>query len=51
MVDENNYDFNILTAKKVKPEETFIKAYVSECFESESEISTARRMRRILDAK
>ena len=51
MVDVNNYDFNILTGKTVKPEESFINLYVSECFESESEISATLRMRRILDAK
>ena len=47
----DNYDLNILTAKTVKPEESFIKSYVIECFESESAISATRRMRRILDAK
>ena len=51
MVHVNNYDFNILTGKTVKPEESFINLYVSECFESESEISATLIMRRILDAK
>ena len=30
MVDVDNYEFNILTAKTVKPEESFINAYVNE---------------------
>ena len=51
MVDVNNCDFYILTAKTVKSEEYFINTYVSECFESKSAISATCRMRRILDAK
>ena len=51
MVDVDYYDFNILTPKTFKPKESFINAYVNECFESESVISATRRMRRILDAK
>ena len=51
MVDVNNYDFNTLTTKTVKPEESFINVHVSECFESKIAISETRRMRRILDAK
>ena len=51
MVDVKNYEFNILTTETVKPEESFINAYVIECFESESSISATRKMRRILDAK
>ena len=50
MVHIKNYDLNILTAKTVKPEESVINAYVSECFESESAISATRIMCRILDA-
>ena len=51
MVDVNNYNFNILTAKTVKPEESFINAYISECFESESVMSEAHRMCSVLDTK
>ena len=51
MVDVNNYDCSILTEKIVKPDESFINVYVSECFESESEISAPCRMRSILDTK
>ena len=51
MVEVKKYSFNILAAKTVKPEESFINVYVSECFESESAISATRIMRRILDAK
>ena len=51
ILDINNYDFNVLIAKTVKPQESFINAYINECFESESAISATRRMRRILDAK
>ena len=51
MVDINNYGFNILTGKTVKPEESFINTYVDECFESESAINATHRMRRILDTK
>ena len=50
MVDVNNYDFNIVTSKIVKLEESFINAYVNECFEYESAISATHKMRRILDA-
>ena len=38
-------------AKNVKPEESFINAYVSEWFGYESVISAARIMRKILDDK
>ena len=51
MVDVNNYGFNILMSKTVKPKEYFINAYVSECFEYESAISATLRIRRISDAK
>ena len=51
MVDVSNYNFNIITAKTVKPEESFINSYVGEYFESGSAISATRRMRSILDAK
>ena len=51
MVDVDNYNFNILTAKTFKPEESFINAYVSECFESEGAISATLIMYIILDTK
>ena len=51
MVDVNNYDFNVVTGKTVKPEESFINAYVNVFFEPESAISATSRMRRILDAR
>ena len=51
MVDVSNCNFNIITAKTVTPEESFINSYINECIESESAISTTLRMRRILDAK
>ena len=51
MVDVSNYEFNIIAAKTGKPEESFINAYVSECFESKSAISATRIMRSILDSK
>ena len=51
MVEVSNYNFNTLTSKIVKPEESFINVYVSECFESGSSLSATHRMRRILDAK
>ena len=51
MVDVSNYDLNIITAKIVRPEESFINSYVNECLKSESAIIATRRMCRILDAK
>ena len=51
MVDVNNYDFNLITDKIFKPEESFIIFYVDECLKSESEISATHRMRIFLDAK
>ena len=51
MVDVINCNFNIITAKTVKPEESFINLYVDECLKSESAINATRKMRRILDAK
>ena len=51
MVDVRNYDFNIIMAKTVKPEESFINSYVDECIEYESVISSTHRMHRILYAK
>ena len=40
MVNVYNYDFNTLTAKIVKHEESFMNAYVIELFESESAIKS-----------
>ena len=51
MVDVRNYDFNIITAKTVKVEESFINLYVEECLKSEIKISATRRICRISDAK
>ena len=51
MVDLSNCDFKPLSVKIVKPEESFINAYVNECLGSEGDISSTRIMRRILDAK
>ena len=54
MIDLGNHEFKSLTEKIVKPEESFIISYVDKCLESESKISSTRRMRimrRTLDAK
>ena len=51
MVDVRNYDFNIITDKTVKAEESFINLYVDECLKSEIKISATRRICRISDAK
>ena len=51
MVDVTNYDFNRITDKTVKPEESFINLYVDECLEPESAISATRIMRRIVYSK
>ena len=51
MVDIGNYDFNIITAKTVKPEESFINLYVCECLKSESKIRSTRIMHKILETK
>ena len=51
MFDLSNYDFTAVTDKTVKPEESFINAYVGECLKSESAISSTQRMRIILDSK
>ena len=51
MVDISNYGFKSITDRTVKPEESFVNLYADKCLESESEISSTRRMRRILDAK
>ena len=50
MVDVRDYDFNIITAKTIKPEKSFINSYVGKCFGSESAISATSRMCRILDS-
>ena len=39
MVDSENYDFNIITSRTVKPEESFIDAYIVECFEYENTLN------------
>ena len=51
MADLSNYDFKSSTTKKVKMKEYFLNPYDNECLESDSSISSTRRMRRILDAK
>ena len=51
MLDIITYDFKHLTDTKVRPEEYFINTYADKCLESEGKISSARRMRIILDAK
>ena len=51
MVDVNNYEFKYITDKTVKPEDYFIKSNVNECLESDSAMSSTRRMRRILNSK
>ena len=51
MVDISNYNFNIITDKTVKPEESFINLYANECLKSDSAISATCRMRIILDVK
>ena len=51
MVDVSRYDFKTLIDNKVKPEESFINAYVNEFLTSEGTKSSTRRIRIILDAK
>ena len=51
MVDVITYDFKTLTVNKVKPEESFINVCVDKCLESKVTITSARRIRRILDVK
>ena len=51
MVEVRDHHFKLLTDKKVKPEESFINAYVDKCLEYEGTISSTRRIRRILDAR
>ena len=51
ILDINNYDFNVLIAKTVKPQESFINAYAKKCLKYEGAISSTRRMRIILYAK
>ena len=51
MVEVRDHHFKLLTDKKVKPEESFINAYVKEFLKYEGTISSTRRIRRILDDK
>ena len=51
MVEVKTYDFKPLTENKVKPEESFINAYVDKCLDSEGIISSTHRIRRTLDTK
>ena len=51
MVDVSNYVFKSLTDKIVRLEESFINSYVDKCLESDSKISSTRRLRRFFDAK
>ena len=51
MVDVRNYNFDIITAKTVIPEDFSINLYVDEFLESESAISATRRILSILYAK
>ena len=51
IVDISTYDFKPLTDNKVKPEESFINAYVNECLESKGIIISALKIRRTLDVK
>ena len=51
MVRVSNYDFNHLTENIVKPEESFINAYVDKCLKCESKIGSTHRMCRIIYAK
>ena len=51
MVDFLKIEFESLTDKIVKLEESFINSYVNECLKSEITISSTRRMRKSLDAK
>ena len=39
IVDVINYDFNLITDKTVKLEESFINSYINECLKFESAIS------------
>ena len=51
MVDASNWGFKPLTENIVKPEKSFINAYINECLESEGATSSNRRMHRIMDAR
>ena len=51
MFDLSNYNFTYITDKTYKPEESFINSYVNKCLESESTISSMRRILRTIDAK
>ena len=51
MIDVSNYNFTYITDITVKPEESFINSYIDEYFESKIEISSTRRIFRILDAE
>ena len=51
MDDVRSYDFTSTTDKTVKPKESFINSHVDEWIEPDSEISSTRRMRRIIDTK
>ena len=50
MVDISNYDFTSITDKIVRLEEYFINSAVNEYLETDSTISSTRRMRVIIDA-
>ena len=51
IIDVINYDFEPLRGGVVKPEVSFINAYVNKCLESEGSIISTRIMYRIIDAK
>ena len=51
MVDMSNKNFTYLRETIVKLEESFINAYVDECLEPESAVSSTCRMSIIIDAK
>ena len=51
MLDVNTYGYKPLIYNKVKPEESYINAYVDKCLESEGTISSTRIIRRLLDVK
>ena len=50
MVAVINYDFKTLTDKIVKQKESFINSYVDRCLKSKGEISSIRKILRVLDA-
>ena len=51
MVDATNYKLTSITDKTDKTEESIINLYVNKWFEFDSEKSSTRQIRRIIDSK